>query len=187
MFNPSTLTAQDFKDYFPSDFQYQPVWSALITYNAGDLVYYTDNNYYICLLNGTTSANPPPNSLHWQLSSLPIPPGTYVTDFDITKSYGESLITYFASKFADSDDAGKIAYLYLSAHYLFINRTRTAGGRLVNSKTAGSISQSYSVPEWALSNPVYSNFSQSYYGSRYLALLSPRLNVGLTVNTPSIV
>lgn len=49
------------------------------------------------------------------------------------------------------------------------------GGGIVASKSVGSVSESYSIPQWMLNNPTFSMYAQNGYGRKYLSLIQPFL------------
>jgi len=68
MITPNDITVQDFKDQFYRDFDYLPVWSALTTYNVGDLVFYDVNQkFYTCKVDNTLGVIPT-NTTNWTLT-----------------------------------------------------------------------------------------------------------------------
>ena len=77
----------------------------------------------------------------------------------------------------DDCETKKLMFLYLTAFYLtldFQNAMNANGGfGLVQSKSVGSVSESYATPTWALKNPTYSVYAKNGYGLKYLALLTP--------------
>jgi hypothetical protein len=48
-------------------------------------------------------------------------------------------------------------------------------GGFTQSKSVGSVSESYAVPQWMLNNPQYSSFLQTGYGRKYISLIQPYL------------
>ena len=49
------------------------------------------------------------------------------------------------------------------------------GGGIVQSKSVGSVSESYAIPQWMLNNPSYSMYAVNGYGRKYLSLIRPYL------------
>jgi hypothetical protein len=104
----------------------------------------------------------------------------YVLDADIEKAFNEAKITFNQSLFSSEENV-KIGFLYLTAHYL-VNDLRAALKGLsgtaafpLQSRSVGSVSESYGIPEMYLKNPVYSFYTQSAYGLKYLNLILPQL------------
>jgi len=117
-------------------------------------------------------------------SEYPIPgcPEEYITDQDIEKAFTEAKSNFNPGLFS-YDDQLKVCYLYLAAHYL-VNDMQTAaqginsvGYAPVNSRSVGSVSESYTVPEWAVNDPYWSNFVTTRYGMKYISLVKP-LTIG---------
>lgn len=166
------ITVDNFKEQFYRDFNYIDTWEAG-TYNTNDIVFYAVNRkFYKCLGDGVTSV--PTTSADWSL----LTPGEKVSDLDITHAYAESDLTFNTSLFT-SDDNMVLAYLYLSAHYLV--NDLNAGGidsnptGIVNSKSVGNVSEGYAIPEWQLKSSVYSFYTKSSYGLKYLNMVIPRI------------
>jgi len=106
----------------------------------------------------------------------------HITDFDIEKAFAESRSNFNPGLFS-YDEQLKVCYLYLSAHYL-VNDIQTAAQGInstgyypVNSRSVGSVSESYSIPDWALKDPYWSQFTTTRYGLKYIGLVKP-LTVG---------
>lgn len=175
----STITVSDFKSFFYRDFPYLPVYDPAQLYNAGTRVYYpTTLLFYLCLVNGTQGVTPGTNPNDWSIISDDI--NNYVQDSDITKAFAEAQILLNQALFG-SDTNIRIGYLYLTAHYL-CNDLKAAGGGigaatqfLLNSRTVGSVSESYSIPQAYLDNPSFAFYTNSAYGMKYLSLVLPNL------------
>lgn len=114
-----------------------------------------------------------------------------VMDSDINKAMNEALLNYSAALFGD--DASGYAFMYLSAHYLWLN-LQAAGGLsakgtgkglsihgqgTIASKGADGLSVAYAIPERVAKSPILNQFMQSFYGQKYLAMLAPRLVGGV--------
>ena len=105
---------------------------------------------------------------------------TGITDVDIQKAFAEASMTYNPSLFSTEDDQ-KLGFLYLAAHYLVIdiqNSTQGLNGKyegIMASKSVGSVSVGYTIPDWVMAHPIYSLLSQSKYGMKYLSLIIPLL------------
>lgn len=105
---------------------------------------------------------------------------SYVFDFDIEKAFGEAKTILNQGLFSD-DDSIRIAYLYLSAHYLVVDLRAAQGGVdssgsfPVSSRSVGSVSESYQIPDAYAQNAQYAFFTTSGYGMKFLSLVIPRL------------
>lgn len=108
-------------------------------------------------------------------------PNTSVLDSDIDKAFGQTNIN-FNQGFWSSQDALNIGYLLLAAHYLCVDLQMSSQGIsgsypwLVTSKSVGSVSESFQVPQRILDNPELAQLSQTRYGAKYLQLVLPQLN-----------
>lgn len=177
------ITVEDFKTYFYRDFPYLPVYDSTKTYNTGDEVYYeTTNKFYKALSDGVTAL--PTDTTYWEVVTDNI--YDYVLDADITRAIGEMSAMFPIDKFK-TDEAIRLGELYLTAHCL-VNDIRTANGGLVSqfpfplqSKSVGSISQSYGIPRRFLDREIYSFYITSQYGLKYLALVIPRMIGNISV------
>lgn len=105
---------------------------------------------------------------------------TGVTETDIEKAFAEASLNFNSSLFATLEDQ-KLGFLYLAAHYLVIdiqNSTQGLNGKyegIMASKSVGSVSVGYTIPDWVMAHPIYSLLSQSKYGMKYLSLIIPLL------------
>jgi hypothetical protein len=115
-------------------------------------------------------------------AEYPIPgcPKDYITDFDIQKAFKEAIVNFNPGLFS-TDDQLEVCYLYLTAHYL-VNDIQTAqqgvnsaGYAPVNSRSVGSVSESYTLPDWMAQDPYLSNFTTTRYGQKYLSMIKPLL------------
>jgi hypothetical protein len=104
----------------------------------------------------------------------------YIMDSDITKSFREAKVHFNEGLFS-TDDQLMIAFLYLSAHYLVndLNTSKDQGGTVsqfpVSYRMIGAVSESYSIPEWVLKDPILSYYSTTRYGMKYISLVKPLL------------
>lgn len=109
-----------------------------------------------------------------------------ITTQDIQKAFAEANMNFNPTLFS-TDDEKKMGFLYLSAHYLVIdiqNSSQGINGRyegIMSSKSVGSVSVGYTIPDWVMGSPIYSLLSQTKYGMKYLSLIIPLLvgNVGV--------
>ena len=184
------ITVDEFKTYFYRDFPFLPVYVAGNTYNTTDTVYYEPTRlFYRPLMNGVTAL--PTVSTYWEVVEDDI--YNYVLDEDITKAMGEMSAMLPIERFK-SDATLRLGQLYLTAHCL-VNDLRTSNGGLTSqfpfplqSKSVGSISQSYGIPRRFLDREIYSFYITSGYGLKYLALVLPRMvgniQVAMGATTP---
>jgi hypothetical protein len=113
---------------------------------------------------------------------------SYVSDNDIDKAFVEADINFNESLFS-TDTQLKTTFLYLAAHYLCNDLQAAEGGASstgylpVSSRSVGSVSESYSVPEWMMKDPVLGMFATTRYGQKYLSLVKPLLIGNVAVYT----
>lgn len=179
----STITVDDFKTLFYRDFPYLPSYDNAELYNIGDRVYYsTTKLFYDCTVNGTTGTLPTVTANWSQVDDDIL---NYIQDVDITKAFTEAQVVLNQELYA-SDDIIQLVYLYLTAHYLVHDiRAGLAGVSAqaqfpTASKSVGSVSESFAVPRAYTDNPIYSFYTQSAYGMKFLSLTLPAMvgNVG---------
>jgi len=102
----------------------------------------------------------------------------YVMDADISRAYAQAQINFNDALFPDG---AAIAFMWLSAFYLVCDLQIGMKGITsqanfpINSKSAGGVSVSYSIPDRYSKDPFLSSFTQNGYGMKYLSLLIPRL------------
>jgi hypothetical protein len=104
----------------------------------------------------------------------------YITDADLTKAFTEAKINFNQGLFG-TDDQLKTTFLYLAAHYL-VNDLQTATAGVgsagffpVTSRSVGSVSESYGLPNWMMNDPVFGAYATTRYGQKYLSLIKPLL------------
>ena len=107
-------------------------------------------------------------------------PETSIIDADIEKAFGEAKFNFNPRFFKDQDQFN-IGFLYLTAHYLVMDLRAASQGIsgqftwLESSKSVGSVSASYGVPERIMNNPQYAWLTKTNYGAKYLMLIMPYL------------
>ena len=169
------VTPQDFRAQFPRFTpMYLPVYVANSTYFQGDIVYFTDTGlFYQCLVKTTT--NSPSNTTDWDLYSDDVL--NYTQASDILEAIAEANINFNEGLFPDEETAKKV-FLFLVAHYLTVDFNNALGLNqigIVTSKSVGSVSESYTVPQWLLNNPALSAYATTGYGIKYATLIRPYL------------
>ncbi len=109
-----------------------------------------------------------------------IDPNIAVLNSDISKAFGQTNININQALFS-SQDSYNIGYLLLSAHYLVVDLRMSSQGIngqysfLEQSKSVGSVSQSFSIPQRILDNTYLSMLTKTNYGAKYLELILPQL------------
>lgn len=170
-----TITVSDFKTQFPRfSPMYLPVYIAGSTHFKGDIVYYSDTAlFYECIVETTT--NLPTNTTDWKLYDDSVL--NYTQDADILEAINEAFVNFNEGLFKDEATA-KLVFLFLVAHYLTIDFGIATGNiqlGLTTSKSVGSVSESYSVPNWLLNNAALSAYATTPYGIKYASLIRPYL------------
>jgi hypothetical protein len=103
-----------------------------------------------------------------------------IMDSDITRAFGEASVLLNQGLYA-SDDIIELTYLYLTAHYLCLDlraassNVESSGFFPVASRSVGSVSESYAIPEAYAGNPALSIYTQTAYGMKFLSLTLPCL------------
>jgi len=109
-----------------------------------------------------------------------VDPDTSVLDQDIAKAYGQTNVNINQALFSSQDDY-TIGYLLLAAHFLVVDLRMSSQGIsgayswIQTSKSAGSVSSGFQIPQRILDNPEFAMLTQTNYGAKYLQLLLPRL------------
>ncbi len=117
-----------------------------------------------------------------------------VQDNDIQRSINEASIMFNPGLWDGVTALGSttelnIVYLYVAAHYLVLNiqgagglsavnmgrGVKSSGGGTIESKSVGSVSITYAIPEDIKNSPILGQFMRTDFGQKYLALLWPRL------------
>lgn len=85
----------------------------------------------------------------------------------------------------DTEDNYKFAYNYLAAHFLVTSLKQSSQGLSSsyswneNSKSVGSVSQSFTIPDSILQNPLFAGIAKTYYGAFYLSIVIPKTYGGM--------
>lgn len=170
------VTVDQFKAYFFRDFSYLPLWDSEKTYWTGDIVYYNGNFYQSTIDDNTVT----PPQTGWEKIKGNI--YDYVTDEDIQKAMSQA-INNSNEYFGETCEEKVNIYLHLIAFYLVMDiknaQTGLNGGvaGAVTSTHVGDVSESYAIPQWMMTDPMYSIFAQNAYGLKYLSLIAPYLAI----------
>lgn len=170
------LTAADFRGYFTRDFKYLPNYDNTKTYFLNDVVFYGANFY--TLIVASSLGVLPTDTTNWQATNLL--QASYVLDADIDKAMDQAIMMVNPSIFEDNTTMTG-AYYYCAAHYLVMDIRMaeqgldSRGEGLVNSKSVGSVSMSFSLPEAFINDSTFGYFAQTGYGQKYLSIVIPRL------------
>lgn len=167
------ITVEEFKAQFPRFTpHFLPYYMPNITYFLGDVVYY-NNLFYRVKVANTTSL--PVTATDWELindTKL-----SYTQDTDIMNAIEEANVNFNCSLFEDKNKA-KLVFMYLVAHYLtidFMNAQGTATAGILTSRSVGSVSEGYTIPQWILNNSGLAPYSTTGYGIKYCTLIRPYL------------
>ena len=172
------ITTSDFKSYFRRDFPYLPTYDNAKLYNTGALVYYEATELFYTALNDGLVGVLPTDAANWEQTAQDA--DNYVWNEDIEKAFVQAQAIFNQSLFGD-DEQITMAYMYLTAHYLVVDMQaatqglESSGRFIVSSKSAGSVSESYSVPSQFADNPQFSFWATTGYGSKYISLIAPLL------------
>lgn len=103
----------------------------------------------------------------------------YIRDKDIQDAFAQANLNFNVALW-DNEDDKKLAYMFLTAHYLCMDMQmaeagiNSTGQFQMSSKTVGSVSASYEIPEIYKSDPLLNYFMQTQFGCKYLSMLIPR-------------
>lgn len=110
----------------------------------------------------------------------------YIRDKDIEIAFQQAQVN-FNSGIWDDNDSAKIAYLFLTAHYLCMDMRMaqsglaSSGAFTMSSKSVGDVSASYAIPEAFMNSPILNYLTSTEFGLKYLSLLYPRTIGSATV------
>lgn len=122
------------------------------------------HNFYQSLTDGNTTL--PTDTTNWQVINDSV--NNYIQDSDIMRAFNEAVINFNVNLFTDPNSAIMV-FLYLAAHYLVIDLNNAMNPLALGfmgftqSKSVGSVSESYGIPQWMLNNQVLSAYAQTGY------------------------
>jgi hypothetical protein len=128
--------------------------------------------------------------LPFQPEDADVDENNYIQDYDISKAYQEAKINFNINLFQDKDVA-KTVFLYLAAHYLVIDLNNASNPLALGvmgftqSKSVGSVSESFGIPAWIQNSRTLGMYAQTGYGRKYLSLITPYLT-GNIILTPGL-
>lgn len=105
---------------------------------------------------------------------------TTVEDSDISNAFIDATMMVNPA-FFPNQAAYNVGFLWLAAHFLVTNlRASSQGAKgefswLISSKSVGSVSEGFTIPQSILDNPVVALISTTYYGTKYLLYILPQL------------
>ena len=176
------ITVDEFKALFTRDFPYLPEWVYGKVYFKGDIVY-IDGNFYQSKIDNNTDQPP---STNWQAYNGN--EADYITDDDISRAFVEAKVNFNPQLFSNCETMTMV-FCYLAAHYLVIDLNNAANPLALGfmgftqSKSVGSVSESYALPAFIQNNSKLSLYAQTGYGRKYLSLIQPYLT-GNLIYTP---
>lgn len=179
------ITVDEFKALFTRDFPYLPQWEYGKAYFINDVVY-NDGNFYQSKTDGNL-AQPP--SENWQLYNDN--ENNYISDTDISRAFVEAKVNFNPQLFSNCETMPMV-FCYLAAHYLVIDLNNAANPLALGfmgftqSKSVGSVSESYALPAFIQNNSKLSLYAQTGYGRKYLSLIQPYLT-GNIIFTPGAI
>lgn len=103
-----------------------------------------------------------------------------VSDADISRAMSEADMNFNAGMFED-ENTRKMIFYYLTAFYLVFDMENASsqGGSgssgLVSHRRVRNVEESFAVPQWALKDPLFSQFASNGYGRKYLNMIYPYL------------
>lgn len=183
MVDINNISVQGFKTLFSRDFPYLPIWFEGKGYFINDIVFY-NNNFYMSVINANFTT--PQAGDDWKLTNENV--ANYISDNDIERAFTEAKVNFNPNFFADNATAEMVFY-YLTAHYLVIDLNNAMNplayglNGFTQSKSVGSVSESYGIPQWIMNNAILSQYAQTGYGRKYLSLIMPYLH-GNIILTP---
>lgn len=173
----NTITVADFKAQFVRDFPYLPVWVAG-TYNTGEEVYYTPTRlFYTAKENGVVAL--PTDASKWTVTEDLV--DNYVSDADIERAFAEAKVVFNQTLFT-TDANIKMGFLYVTAHYLCLDIQAALAGinggggiGVLSGRSVGSVSETYSIPQRYLDDPLLAMYAKTNYGMKFLSLVMAKL------------
>lgn len=176
MIDLTLVTVAQFQAQFTRGFPYLPVYNNSQVYNSGNNTYY-NSLFYTCNDDAVENVTPGTSPVWTQYSDNV---NNYIQDQDITNAFAEAQITFNQGLFGN-DTQVLLGYLYLTAHYL-VNDLRAAaagfgavGAMIVTSRSVGSVSESYDIPQKYKDSPVLQFYTTTMYGMKYLNMVLPYL------------
>lgn len=108
-------------------------------------------------------------------------PATSVTDTDIVNAFAAVNAGGINTGLFVDQNAYTLGYELLAAHYLVLSLRSSSQGISgqynwnETSKSVGSVSQGFSIPDYVQNNPFLSMLTKTTYGARYLEMVLPQL------------
>lgn len=168
------VTIEQFKEYFFRDFPFLNYYDDVKVYKQNAEVYdeESDTFYKSLIANNTEELT---NEQAWQV--IDDDKFNYVTNEDIQKAMSQAIVG--AKIYGDDCNQSVNIYLHLIAYYLVVDLKNSSQGinssfiGTLSGKHVGDVSESYAIPQWMQSDPMYSMYGQNGYGLKYLSLIAP--------------
>ena len=106
---------------------------------------------------------------------------TSITNTDIGNAINQAVININPAIFPDQNSY-TLGFLLLAAHFLVMNIRQSSQGVsgqfnfLQASKGAGTVNESFSIPQHILDNPSFSMYTKTNYGAQFLLQVLPYLS-----------
>lgn len=170
---------EDFKGLFNrGEFSFLPIFKMDKSYMKLDVVFEEgDDKFYASEIDYNKGNLPSQNQTLWKVVVERME--DYVLDSDIERAFLEAYANFNENLF-ETEELKKIAFYYLTAHYLCIDKRNADGSYganvsgMLQSKTVGNVSASYVVPQRYLKNPYFAFLAQTGFGNKYLSYIIPR-------------
>lgn len=110
----------------------------------------------------------------------------HVTDNDVKRAFKKTDAQINPRLFSNQESF-TLGYLLLSAHHLVMNLRASSQGIngqndwLMNSKSVGSVSSSFSIPSSISENAMFAMLTRTAYGAEYLMMVYPMLTGGMAI------
>ncbi len=104
-----------------------------------------------------------------------------VTDTDISTALGDSSV-FVNPDLYQTQDIYDTGFLLLGAHFLVMNLRAANNGLqgqfpwMQQSKSVGSVAESFAIPQRIMDNPEYAMLTKTYYGAKFLFMILPQLS-----------
>ena len=169
-----SITASDFRTQFP---RFTPMYLSDITYASGttyfkDSIVYYETKFYKAKKDTTAL---PTVTTDWDLYNDSVL--NYTQDSDILNAYNEAKVNFNEGLFPDEQTA-LMVFLYLTAYYLTVDFNNALGANgigIATSRSVGSVSESYTIPQYLVNSPALSMYCSNGYGVKYGTLIYPYL------------
>lgn len=103
-----------------------------------------------------------------------------VLDQDVSRAFSSVYPSINPALFADQADYS-VGFNLLAAHWLVMNLRASSQGIagqfswLQSSKSVGSVSESFAIPQRIMDNPAFALLTKTNYGAQYLQLILPSI------------